>query len=77
MSGDLQLGGLRALVSGGTKGVGEAVVTRLRNAGVKVLTTARSRGEHFGDEMFVAADVTSAEGCADDCRCRPQAPWRR
>ena len=65
MSGDFQLGGLRALVSGGTKGVGEAVVTRLRNAGVKVLTTARSRGEHSGDEMFVAADVTSAEGCAE------------
>jgi NAD(P)-dependent dehydrogenase (short-subunit alcohol dehydrogenase family) len=65
MSGDFQLGGLRALVSGGTKGVGEAVVTRLRNAGVKVLTTARSRGAHSGDEMFVAADVTSAEGYAE------------
>jgi NAD(P)-dependent dehydrogenase (short-subunit alcohol dehydrogenase family) len=63
MSGDLQLSGLRALVSGGTKGVGEAVVARLREAGVKVLTTARSRGELSGDEMFVAADVTSAEGC--------------
>src|SRR5882672_130096 len=65
MSGDFQLGGLRALVSGGTKGIGEAVVTRLQNAGVKVLTTARSRGVHSGDEMFVAADVTSAEGCAE------------
>ena len=65
MSGDFQLRGLRALVSGGTKGVGEAVVTRLRNAGVKVLTTARSRGADSGDEMFVAADVTRAEGCAE------------
>jgi NAD(P)-dependent dehydrogenase (short-subunit alcohol dehydrogenase family) len=64
MSGDLQLGGLRAFVSGGTKGVGKAVVTRLRNAGAKVLTTARSRGEHSGEEMFVAADVTSPQGCA-------------
>ena len=63
MSVDLQLSGLRALVSGGTKGVGEAVVARLREAGVKVLTTARSRGELSVDEMFVAADVTSAEGC--------------
>jgi NAD(P)-dependent dehydrogenase (short-subunit alcohol dehydrogenase family) len=62
MSGDLQLGGLRALVTGGTKGVGEAVVARLREAGVKVLTTARSHGKLSGDEMFVAADVTSAEG---------------
>jgi NAD(P)-dependent dehydrogenase (short-subunit alcohol dehydrogenase family) len=63
MSGDLQLDGLRALVTGGTKGVGEAVVARLREAGVKVLTTARSRGEHPGDAMFVAADATSADGC--------------
>ena len=63
MSGDLQLGGLRALVTGGTKGVGEAVVARLKEAGAKVLTTARSRGGIAGDEMFVAADVTSAEGC--------------
>jgi NAD(P)-dependent dehydrogenase (short-subunit alcohol dehydrogenase family) len=63
VSGDLQLGGLRTLVTGGTKGVGEAVVARLREAGVKVLTTARSRGEFSGDEMFVAADVTSADGC--------------
>lgn len=65
MSGDFQLGGLRALVSGGTKGVGEAVVARLQNAGVKVLATARSSGQHSSDDMFVAADVTSPDGCAE------------
>ena len=64
MSGNLQLHGRRALVTGGTKGVGEAVVARLQDAGVKVLTTARSRVEDTADEMFVAADVTSAGGCA-------------
>jgi hypothetical protein len=64
MSGDLQLSGLRALVTGGTKGVGEAVVARLRDAGVKVLTTARSPADGPANEMFVAADVTTAEGCA-------------
>jgi len=64
MSGDLQLSGLRALVTGGTKGVGEAVVARLRDAGAKVLTTARSGVDHSADAMFVAADVTSAESCA-------------
>ena len=32
----------RALVSGGTKGLGEAVVARLREMGAKVVTTARS-----------------------------------
>ncbi len=64
MNGALQLEGRRALVTGGTKGVGEAVVARLREAGVKVLTTARSRTEDPADEMFVAADVTTAKGCA-------------
>ena len=64
MSGDLELNGRRALVTGGTKGVGEAVVARLREAGVNVLTTARSRVDDPPDETFIAADVTSAEGCA-------------
>jgi NAD(P)-dependent dehydrogenase (short-subunit alcohol dehydrogenase family) len=31
----------RALVTGGTKGVGEAVVAALREAGATILTTAR------------------------------------
>ena len=42
MSFDLQLKGLRALVTGGTKGIGAAVVEGLRTAGVQVMATARS-----------------------------------
>ncbi len=42
MNFDLELTGRRALVTGGTKGVGAAVVESLRNAGVIVVTTARS-----------------------------------
>jgi NAD(P)-dependent dehydrogenase (short-subunit alcohol dehydrogenase family) len=42
MSGYLGLEGKRALVTGGTKGVGEAVVAVLREAGATALTTARS-----------------------------------
>jgi NAD(P)-dependent dehydrogenase (short-subunit alcohol dehydrogenase family) len=38
-----ELLGLRALVTGGTRGVGKAVVIRLCEAGANVLTTARSR----------------------------------
>jgi NAD(P)-dependent dehydrogenase (short-subunit alcohol dehydrogenase family) len=64
MSGYLDLEGKRALVTGGTKGVGEAIVAALREAGARVLTTARSRPErvpHADD--FVTADVSTAEGC--------------
>ena len=34
--------GKRALVTGGTKGMGEAIVARLRQGGAAVFTTARS-----------------------------------
>jgi NAD(P)-dependent dehydrogenase (short-subunit alcohol dehydrogenase family) len=61
----LELSGKRALVTGGTKGIGEAVVAALREAGVTVLTTARSRPEHLARaEQFVTADVSTADGCA-------------
>lgn len=58
------LSGRRALVTGGTKGIGAATAERLREAGATVLTTARTRpsGVIPGD-LFVAADVTTAEAC--------------
>jgi NAD(P)-dependent dehydrogenase (short-subunit alcohol dehydrogenase family) len=65
MSQYLELEGKRALVTGGTKGVGEALVATLREAGAAVLTTARSRPENPAHaDHFVAADVSTAEGCA-------------
>jgi NAD(P)-dependent dehydrogenase (short-subunit alcohol dehydrogenase family) len=64
MSGYPELEGKRALVTGGTKGVGAAVVSALREAGARVLTTARKRPEDSGEAEFVAADVSTAEGCA-------------
>jgi NAD(P)-dependent dehydrogenase (short-subunit alcohol dehydrogenase family) len=65
MSEELALYGRRALVTGGTEGIGAAVVTRLREAGVTVLTTARNTPATLPDaKSFVAADVATADGCA-------------
>jgi NAD(P)-dependent dehydrogenase (short-subunit alcohol dehydrogenase family) len=64
MSNYLELEGKRALVTGGTKGVGAAVVAALREAGARMLTTARKRPEDVSEAGFVAADVSTAEGCA-------------
>ena len=65
MSDDLELAGQRALVTGGTKGIGEAVAARLREAGAKVLVTARTPPDRLAPhERFVAADIATAEGCA-------------
>lgn len=60
-----ELAGCRALVTGGTQGIGAAVVVRLREAGAKVLTTARKQSDAIApDELFVAADVATVGGCA-------------
>ena len=65
MSDRADLIGRKALVTGGTKGIGEAVVARLRQGGSTVLTTARVRPGDLADaDLFVAADVATADGCA-------------
>lgn len=55
--------GRRVLVTGGTQGIGAAVVRRLRDAGATVFTTARSRPDRLDQpDLFAAADLGTAEG---------------
>ena len=65
MNFDLELDGCRTLVTGGSKGVGAAVVAALRSCGAKVIASARSVPDTVSDGVhFVAADLTTAAGCA-------------
>lgn len=59
----LTLKGKRALITSGTKGAGAATVELFRELGAQVLTTARSRPDSMPEELFVAADLTTKEGC--------------
>ncbi len=65
MSDFLNLQGKRALITSGTRGAGAATVSLFRELGAQVLTTARTRPATLPEEMFVAADLTTARGCAD------------
>ncbi len=58
-----ELAGKKAFVTGGTKGIGEAIVKSLRDAGALVMTTARSMPPDLeSPELFVQADISTTEG---------------
>jgi NAD(P)-dependent dehydrogenase (short-subunit alcohol dehydrogenase family) len=62
-SSDTEFTSKRALVTGGTRGIGAAIVQRLSWAGATVVTTARSTPQDLRpSELFVAADLSTAEG---------------
>jgi len=57
--------GKHALVTGGTKGMGEAIVRRLAQDGATVITTARRLPpEPLAGVRYLEADVATADGVA-------------
>ena len=62
---DLQLAHRRALVTGGTKGVGAAVVATLQATGAQVVATARSAPDQpVHGVRYLAADLSTADGAS-------------
>jgi NAD(P)-dependent dehydrogenase (short-subunit alcohol dehydrogenase family) len=58
-----EFAGLRALVTGGSRGIGGAATQRLIDGGAKVVVSARSRhAETPADAIFVAGDTRTKEG---------------
>lgn len=61
-----ELSGRCVLVTGGTQGMGEAIVRRLLAAGARVITTARSElPQGLKPDLFVKADVSTAAGVSE------------
>ena len=57
-------------MTGGTKGVGEAIVHRFALSGASVATTARSEAAHDQDSaLFIKADIGTARGVQNVVDC--------
>src|SRR5260221_7732540 len=57
-----EIAGKRALVTGGSEGIGGAIVQRLSDAGATVIAAARRTPAKTSAAVFVAADLSSVDG---------------
>jgi NAD(P)-dependent dehydrogenase (short-subunit alcohol dehydrogenase family) len=57
-----ELAGKRAIVTGGTQGIGAAIVERLLRAGATVVATARGAPSKESTALFIPADLSTAAG---------------
>ncbi|GAA0920886.1 oxidoreductase [Pseudonocardia zijingensis] len=65
MTVDDGLDGLRVLVTGGSRGLGEATARRFAAAGATVLTASRTAPPRDLPATFIPADLRSAQGAAE------------
>ena len=62
--------GKRVFVTGGTKGIGEAIARRLALSGASVATTARSEAANGQDSaLFIKTDIGTARGVQNVVDC--------
>ena len=59
-----EFAGRRALVTGGSRGIGAAIAQRLLDGGANVAVVARNRHEQTPkDALFIQGDILTPEGC--------------